>query len=339
MPETVKPLWKARLGQTVAFSRDSKMLAVAGARGPARLLNAQTGKLVAICEGPKADIYEIAFSYDGRLIAIGAFNKRLAICDAATGKLVGDFRLDDAEINSLTFSSKTGHLVRSSRKVEIEVFDPIPGAVCTSIATDPDTHSVLKTSFFSDGSKLFAAWSTKSEKQEVTAAIYSWPGATRMVSAVLDVELVYDASISGDGRFVALAFSSYRPPQVGVAILDAKTCALMHTVLTHEICAVVFVPSSSLLIASDAEEETACCRLIDPRSGKELGRFEVGNRRIFEFAVSADGRYLAAATSGGAIVWDLEPPAISLPYLASPKTGSNDPCRCGSGKKYKKFEG
>lgn len=33
---------------------------------------------------------------------------------------------------------------------------------------------------------------------------------------------------------------------------------------------------------------------------------------------------------------DIEPPAISLPYIAPPKTGRNDPCPCGSGKKYKK---
>lgn len=31
-----------------------------------------------------------------------------------------------------------------------------------------------------------------------------------------------------------------------------------------------------------------------------------------------------------------EPPPFSLPYLAPPKVGRNDPCPCGSGKKYKK---
>jgi preprotein translocase subunit SecA len=33
---------------------------------------------------------------------------------------------------------------------------------------------------------------------------------------------------------------------------------------------------------------------------------------------------------------DLEPPAISRPYIAPPKVGRNEPCPCGSGKKYKK---
>jgi hypothetical protein len=32
---------------------------------------------------------------------------------------------------------------------------------------------------------------------------------------------------------------------------------------------------------------------------------------------------------------DMEPPAISLPYIAPPKTGRNEPCPCGSGKKFK----
>jgi hypothetical protein len=33
---------------------------------------------------------------------------------------------------------------------------------------------------------------------------------------------------------------------------------------------------------------------------------------------------------------DVEPPAISLPYIAPAKVGRNDPCSCGSGKKFKK---
>ena len=33
---------------------------------------------------------------------------------------------------------------------------------------------------------------------------------------------------------------------------------------------------------------------------------------------------------------DTTPPAISVPYLAPPKVGRNEPCPCGSGKKYKK---
>lgn len=34
--------------------------------------------------------------------------------------------------------------------------------------------------------------------------------------------------------------------------------------------------------------------------------------------------------------WEIEPPAVAVPYLAPPKVGRNDPCPCGSGKKYKK---
>jgi hypothetical protein len=33
---------------------------------------------------------------------------------------------------------------------------------------------------------------------------------------------------------------------------------------------------------------------------------------------------------------DIAPPAISLPHIAPPKIGRNEPCPCGSGKKYKK---
>ena len=36
-------------------------------------------------------------------------------------------------------------------------------------------------------------------------------------------------------------------------------------------------------------------------------------------------------------VWRMEPETVQQPYVRSvPKVGRNDPCPCGSGKKYKK---
>ena len=60
-----EPLWKTKSGQAIAFSPDSKTLAVAGASGPIRLFDAATGKEQLACEGLKAHIYCIAFSPDG----------------------------------------------------------------------------------------------------------------------------------------------------------------------------------------------------------------------------------------------------------------------------------
>jgi len=127
-----------------------------------------------------------------------------------------------------------------------------------------------------------------------------------LASATFDAELVFSASISGDSRFLALAFSSYDPPTVGIALLNAKTCKLIRTVLTERIGCSIFVPSKALLITSDSEGQSEICRLIDPKSGKELGRFIVGNNRIFKFALSPDERFLAAGTARGAMVWDLK---------------------------------
>lgn len=302
---TIKPLWKTRLGQTVCFSPSGKLLAVGGARGPVQLLDAQTGKLVVVCEGSKSNIYRIAFSQDRNLVAIGEFDKRVSVCDATTGKCVGKLQAGDAEINSLEFNPKTKHLIRAARKSEIDIFETTHFKACKTLKPDPAVHTVMAALFSADGEKLFAAWNTNSAEQGVSLAFFSWPGRERLVKTSLDVELIYDSALSDEGRFVALAISSYDPPQVGIAILDANDCTLMRTVLTRETSAVGFVPSKSLLIASDAEGDIEYCRLIDPTSGNEMGRFEVGNHRIFEFSISPDARYLAAATSGGARVWDL----------------------------------
>jgi len=66
--DPTKPLWKIRSGQAVAISPDSKTVAMAGASGPVRLLNAATGEERLVCEGLKAHIYRIAFSPDAKWV-------------------------------------------------------------------------------------------------------------------------------------------------------------------------------------------------------------------------------------------------------------------------------
>ena len=48
----------------------------------------------------------------------------------------------------------------------------------------------------------------------------------------------------------------------------------------------------------------------------------------------ADGNFLEP--EGDFPELNVEPPAVLLPYIAPPKVGRNDPCSCGSGKKFKK---
>lgn len=51
----------------------------------------------------------------------------------------------------------------------------------------------------------------------------------------------------------------------------------------------------------------------------------------------ADGNFPELpANAGNNFDGGLEPPAISVPYIAPPKVGRNDPCPCNSGKKFKK---
>src|SRR5450755_348111 len=70
---------------------------------------------------------------------------------------------------------------------------------------------------------------------------------------------------------------------------------------------------------------------LDTRSSADNGSF--GCSRARSAAVSSRGRYMRAQTNNPALV--------SIPSTASfqrptPKTGRNEPCPCGSGKKYKK---
>lgn len=57
------------------------------------------------------------------------------------------------------------------------------------------------------------------------------------------------------------------------------------------------------------------------------GQFNTGIMAANERVSRAAGSHIESET---------EPHTISLPYIAAPKVGRNDPCSCGSGKKFKK---
>ena len=122
-------LWRAK-GQTIAFSPDRSVVAVAGTSSPARILDALTGAERFSCEGLKVHIHSLAFSPDGSRLAIGQMYDRVAICDAATGKLLckgvfGNTKASHLEqLSGLAYSVKSGELLRSAWKRAIDVIDP-----------------------------------------------------------------------------------------------------------------------------------------------------------------------------------------------------------------------
>ncbi|MFN0018546.1 MAG: WD40 repeat domain-containing protein [Pirellulaceae bacterium] len=302
--DPTKPLWKVRSGQAVAISPDSKTVAVAGASGPVRLLDAATGNERLVCEGLKAHICEIAFSPDGKLVAAAQIRQWVTICDAATGKLVAKAKLSDEEVSGLVFSSKTGELIRSSWCNAIEIIDPATGKVKESLRPSGNSCMTYCIAFSPSERELVAVWDGR-------CTVWSWPDrVVRNEFEIPDCD-AYDASISPDGQRIAVPFR-HGPKGIdeGLHLIDLWSGKVVRTLSMSHPRSVIYSSEQMALIASGDDYD---CRIFGAKNYEErLQLSKVGD--VTGFDVSPDGKYLAAATSfSGASCW-------SLPSLLSGST-------------------
>jgi len=75
----------------VAFSRDGRRVAVAGAAGEVPIYDTVSGQRVATCEGHQAGIYALAFRPDGEQLATAGFDGRVRLYAVKTGRLEVEF--------------------------------------------------------------------------------------------------------------------------------------------------------------------------------------------------------------------------------------------------------
>jgi WD40 repeat protein len=295
-----EPLWKVRSGQAIAFSPDSKTLAVAGASGPVRIFDAATGKEQLACEGLKAHIYRIAFSPDGSQVAAAQINERLTVCDTSTGKLLAKARFRDDEVSGLAYSTRTGDLLRSSWTTEIDVIDPKSGKVKDPLRPADRVHFNNAISFFPDGGRLAAVWSV--QDREHICTIWSWPERKQLTSFSIIEQLISDIAVSPDGKLLAIPFTTYHPTGDvdGILLADSSDGSTIRTIPMKGAQCVAFRAKDEVLITSD---EDGRCHLMNP-AGRELSRTDAYDL-VYGLAVSPDGEFLAAATWRGAIVWRL----------------------------------
>lgn len=304
--DPTKPLWKVRSGQAIAISPDSKTVAVAGASGPVRLIDAATGQERLACEGLKAHIYRIAFSPDGKWVAAAQINQWVTICDASTGKLVTKVRVSKDEVSGFVFSSKTGELIRSSWCKEIEVIDPATGKLKEPLRPAANTHMIDCIAFAPDEQKLFACWSAQNSPGKRNCSVWSWPDRAELAKFVIPGNGVSDVAVSSDGRMLAVPFGSYGPKnrKEGVYFIDVTSGDILRTASLNRPWRVAFTPRDKILIApSGATSADINCSFIDSTTGATVFKLPIPGG-VCELSVSGDGNFLAAATAfGGAMVW------------------------------------
>jgi hypothetical protein len=308
MADPRQPHWRVRSGQSIAFSPDSKLIAIGGASGPARLYDVASGEERVTCEGVKAHIFRIAFSPDGQQVAIAMIDTRVSLCDAVTGKLAAEVKFSKHEISSLIYSAVSGDLLRSSWCSQIEIYDPRTGQ--KRELPLPTTRELMVNAMvlFAGGEKLAAAWNVLLEDGDDLGqhqcTIWSWPQREVLLNFTIRAESIVDLAASPDGSLLALPFNTYDKEgnKSGIHLINAKTGKIKRTIPLKRDGAVVFSPKEGLLFGDD--DDDVCCW--NAQTGTELYRWGVGSS-IMQLDISPDGEWLAAATSKGALVWRLKP--------------------------------
>ena len=102
--EIAKPLPFRSMNNNVAFSRDSKLLAIADDLGGIRLVDPRTGRLVAPQVNHRNSVTKVAFSPDGQVLATSSLDHTARLWETKTGEPLSAPLDHPSDVYDLTFS-------------------------------------------------------------------------------------------------------------------------------------------------------------------------------------------------------------------------------------------
>lgn len=106
---------------SLAWSPDGRQLALGGADGKVRLVQADDGSLLRTLPGHTVGVQSVAFSPDGNLLASSSMES-IKVWQVSDGMLVRDFQVTGGWVNSLRFSPAGTLLAASSANSGIKVW-------------------------------------------------------------------------------------------------------------------------------------------------------------------------------------------------------------------------
>lgn len=125
-----EPVWKQELAvaiYTVAFSPDGRYLAAAGFSEKIWLLEATTGRQMAVWTAAGPDVRALAFSPDGAQLAAGARNGILRRWQVANGLRQQDLAAHQRRIRALAYSPDGQLLVSGGEDGRVVTCNPVTG--------------------------------------------------------------------------------------------------------------------------------------------------------------------------------------------------------------------
>ena len=89
--------------RALAYSPDGRQLAAAGRRGPVRIWDAATGRLLRDLEGHTRQVCSLAYSPDGALLASAGHDRTIRVWDTTSGRPVAEMPQQPGHVLALAF--------------------------------------------------------------------------------------------------------------------------------------------------------------------------------------------------------------------------------------------
>jgi WD40 repeat protein len=320
--ERLKIAGRQTRGTGFALAPDGKTIATAG-EDDVRLWDAVDGTELAGQPRLRAPARSVAFSPDGGTLAIGDRTGAVSLWDRRAGRMRDDFHFDRLiPVNQVAFSPDGKTLIVGSDDFILcdvasgKWLAHLPGLVA---AFSPDGRTVAvghdRILGFADARTGRPKEIHAGHTQPLRALAFAPDGKTLATSAPDRTVRLWDASTGKEttgtrGKAIhasSLAFSPNGKTLVAgaalaqtiwanylICIWDAETGKEVpqrfegHSEAIHR---VVFAADGKAFFTGSADGDV---RMKDPVTGHELRRFKEANRRVYDLAVSPDGKTLAA---------------------------------------------
>lgn len=285
----------------VAFSPDSKIIAMGGYNRVIDLLDAATGKSLAVLRGHSGEIYALAFSPDGKRLATGSNDKTAKLWNLDRVMEKNGFTAHEKMIYSIAFSPDDTRLVTGSEDGAAKLWNLTTGENLVTFKNH--TGGVFQVSFSPDGKTLATA------SVDQTAKLWEVATGRELFTLSGHVKPVRRAVFSPDGKMMATGCDG------GIVKLwEVATGKELATLpqQTGQATAITFSADGKRLLAGHGSGQI---KVWNVETRELMASLTADNMDwVFWLTFSHDGRKLASASRDGMIrLWD----AASGKHLAS----------------------
>jgi WD40 repeat protein len=285
--------------RTLAFSADSRQLAVPGDDGRVRLVDVRSGEITRYLDANIGAIYAVAWSSDGKFIAASGEQGRIKVWDAISGVALASFSNSNKQAIiavAISISDLYIDIATIDTDGDIELWNldgqllEVRRSSKRSVAAIAAMLDIPRDFLFASaiGNNIFI--STESNERHVSDSLVGHTGDVTSIA------------VSADRRYV-LTGSVDRT----AIVWDVTTGAQITSLKGHTACVtgVAFSPDGEV-VATSSMDDTAV--LWDAQTGKAMRTFARRGLLMTSVAISPDGKHIAVGSDSGSVtLWTVQP--------------------------------